>query len=423
MRSAIESVVGNHSIYNPRRQEFNTGQKVPFRVSPTPFYLSTEQKLGLQNLGHDIADYFKAVDEMYVKNFEGIRTILDKGKPQIFLTDQPSHYLFIKPDLIITPQGFSICEIETSPFGLALAEILNRAYQNQGFETMIADGTLPAQIQNSTPAEGSLIYSRKTQAYSGQMTFLADEVFSGNKRNWEAEEADNFKVTDQQNIYRGFYLGEYLTDPNIKFLLDRQIDNGNILIPSPTPHMEEKAILTLLYDKRYEGYLRKRLGDASFNHLRASIPPCWIVGQEKFFSPGMPKNITSSIDLARFSKSKRAFVLKESGFSENCSWKEGVHFLQRESAEKSLQLLHDAETDKSRLYIVQEFRKGENIPMQYETEDGNAQVPMTARVRLTPYFSVADDGQNGKLIAIKATGCENTDFIHATSTSINTAVN
>ena len=208
---------------------------------------------------------------------------------------QPEHIIdikekiaLLKPDLIITPQGFSICEIETSPFGLALAEILNRAYQNQGFETMIADGTLPAQIQNSTPAEGSLIYSRKTQAYSGQMTFLADEVFSGNKRNWEAEEADNFKVTDQQNIYRGFYLGEYLTDPNIKFLLDRQIDNGNILIPSPTPHMEEKAILTLLYDKRYEGYLRKRLGEHNSGRVRytKSRKPWKLLYQEEFFTRG-----------------------------------------------------------------------------------------------------------------------------------------
>lgn len=423
MRSAIEAAVGNHSIYKPRRQEFNTGQKVPFRVSPTPFYLSAEQKLELQHIGHDVADYFKAVDEMYIKDIGGIRTILDSGKPQIFLADQPSHYLFIKPDLIITPNGFSVCEIETSPFGLALAEILNRAYQSKGFETMIADGTLPSHIRNNTPTDGSLIYSKKTEAYLGQMTFLADEIFTGDGKNWKAELVDNYETNHQGSVYRGFYLGEYVTDPFIRSLLDRQIKSGNILIPSPTPHMEEKAILTLIYDRRYEGYLRKKLGDASFKHLRAIIPPSWIVGQEEFFSPGMPNNISSSIGLANLSKSKRTFVLKASGFSENSSWKEGVRFLQRESTERSLQLLHDAETDKSRLHVIQQFKKGLNIPMQYEGEDENAQTPMTARVRLTPYYSVAENGQNGELIAIKATGCENTDYIHATSISINTAVN
>lgn len=341
----------------------------------------------------------------------------------MFLANQPSHYLFVRPDLIITPNGFSICEIETSPFGLALAEILNKAYQREGFETLITDGLLPAQVKKHTPIEGNIFYSKKTQAYSGQMAFLADEVFSGNGRSWKAKALDHFLGSQQSNIYRGFYLGEYFTDPFIRSLLDNQINNKNVLIPSPTPHLEEKAILSLIYDRRYDQYLRKKLGDTAFKHLKEIIPPTWIVGQEQFFSPGMPNNISSSIGLANLSKSKRTFVLKTSGFSENSSWKEGVHFLQRESAEKTLQLLHDAESDKTGLYIIQEFRKGMDIPMEYELEDGKTEAPMSVRVRLTPYFSAVNDDKIGKLIAIKATGCENTDFIHASSTSINTAVN
>lgn len=423
MRSAIESVLGNHSIYTARRQEFDTGQKIPFRVSPVPFSLNKDQKNDIKNIGHDVVNYFHAVDEMYSNNMGGVRSILDTGKPQIFLGSEQSHYLFARPDLIITPDGFSICEIETSPFGLALAEILNKANRKEGFETMVSESTLPAQIQKNTPIEGNIIYSKKTQAYSGQMTFLADKTFSGFGRSWKAGIIDDSTNVQRSNIYRGFYLSEYLTDPSVKFLLDRQIIDKNSLIPSPTPHMEEKAILSLIYDKRFEEYLRKKLGDASIKHLKAVIPPTWIVGQEQFFSPGMPNNISSSIGLANLSKSKRAFVLKTSGFSENSSWKEGVHFLQRESAEKTLQLLHDAEQDKTGLHIIQEFRKGLNIPMQFESEDEKTEIPTSARIRLTPYFSVTDDSQDGNLIAIKATCCENTDYIHASSTSINTAVN
>lgn len=37
MRAALEAVVGNHSIYKARKSEFETGQKIPFRVSPIPF--------------------------------------------------------------------------------------------------------------------------------------------------------------------------------------------------------------------------------------------------------------------------------------------------------------------------------------------------------------------------------------------------
>lgn len=43
---------------------------------------------------------------------------------------------------------------------------------------------------------------------------------------------------------------------------------------------------------------------------------------------------------------------------------------------------------------------------------------MHARIRLTPYFSM----RNRELTAIKATGCENTNYIHASTGSINTAV-
>lgn len=423
MRSAIESVLGNHSIYIPRRQEFDTGQKIPFRVSPIPFSLNKDQKIDIKNIGHDVANYFHIVDEMYLNNMGGVRSILDTGKPQIFLGSEHSHYLFARPDLIITPNGFSICEIETSPFGLALAEILNKAYRKEGFETMVPEGALLAQIQKNTPVEGTIIYSKKAQAYSGQMTFLADETFSNIGRSWKAGMVDDFNGIQRSNIYRGFYLSEYLTDPSVRILLHRHIVDKNNLIPSPTPYLEEKAILSFIYDKRFEEYLRKQLGDSSVKHLKAIIPPTWIVGQEQFFSPGMPNNISSSLGLANLSKSKRAFVLKTSGFSENSSWKEGVHFLQRESAEKTLQLLHEAEADKTGLHIVQEFRKGANMPMNYESADEKTNIPMSARIRLTPYFSVSDDNQDGNLIAIKATGCENTDFIHASSTSINTAVN
>lgn len=71
MRSAIESVVGDHSIYTTRRQEFDTGQKIPFRVSPRPLSLTLGQKRDIQNIGYDITSYFQAVDEMYIDNMGG----------------------------------------------------------------------------------------------------------------------------------------------------------------------------------------------------------------------------------------------------------------------------------------------------------------------------------------------------------------
>lgn len=42
---------------------------------------------------------------------------------------------------------------------------------------------------------------------------------------------------------------------------------------------------------------------------------------------------------------------------------------------------------------------------------------MPVRTRITPYYNLP-----GELLTIKATGCEHTNYIHASSVSINTAV-
>ena len=186
MRDRIEQIIGNTEIYKTRKDEFKTANKVPFRVSPTPFILTPDQKKEVKNIGIDIVAYFKMINELYTTNNE-VREILDKGKPDLFLIQKPLKYLFIRPDIIITDEGFRICEIETSPFGLALAEVLNKAYSQEGFETMVTEDTLSKLVQAHTPSDGRIIFSGKTESFKGQMTFLAEQVFSGNNRNWTAE--------------------------------------------------------------------------------------------------------------------------------------------------------------------------------------------------------------------------------------------
>jgi hypothetical protein len=286
---------------------------------------------------------------------------------------------------------------------------------------MVADQTLPDLVQANTPTEGRIIYSSKTEAYAGQMTFLAEKVFSGDGRDWKAEKASKVFSNASESIYRGFYLNEYLEDPAVSSLLEGQISKAGFLIPSATPQMEEKAILSFLWDRRFEERLRKRLGESTFIHLRQVVPPTWIVGQERHFSPGMPANVSTSAGLAMLSRSKRAFVLKPSGFGGKGSWAEGVSFLHKKSAIEASHLLQEAKQDRVSLHIVQQFTKGKNVRMQYNDAESGELVPMSARVRLTPYFSMVS-GQEGDLVAIKATACENTDLIHGSSSSINTAV-
>lgn len=419
MRKIIESFLGGYELYKTRRKEFYTAEQVPFRVSPQPLELTNEQKTEIFELGEELTNYVEAVQELYEQEIE-VRKILNKGKPESLLFSKTPQYLFIRPDIIITETGFIVCEIETSVFGLGLAELLNKSYRSAGFDTLIENGVLSSYIKSLVPSLGILAYSNKTASFSGQVDFLANTVFSGEGFLWEAKHVDSIDLEQGQGIYRAFYQSEYLADPQVKSLMEKVHTKESFILPSLTPHIEEKAVLSFIWDMRWEEFFLKRLGKKSFEHLRKVIPPTWIVGEEKYFSSILPLGVTQSSDLASLSRSRRNFVLKSSGFSPNSSWAEGVYFLHKFSQEQAEKVLKLAENNTSTLFIVQEFRKGKNIQMTYEVEDKKI-IPMNARVRLTPYYSMMG-AEKGKLIAVKATGCENTDLIHASSTSINTAV-
>lgn len=179
-------------------------------------------------------------------------------------------------------------------------------------------------------------------------------------------------------------------------------------------------MMALLWDKRFEDYFADELGQSSVSHLRELIPPTWIIGQEESFALGLPGNVADSLGIAALSTSRRNYVLKPSGFHTQASWSEGVHLLHKKSRDKVLDVLQKATRDKDSLYVIQEFTKATEIPMKWDDIDGSRK-HMNARVRLTPYYGMVGE-MAGKLIAAKATGCENTDYIHAGSASINTAV-
>lgn len=420
MRETLEKLGGGYEWYKIRREEYQTGQKIPFRVSPFPLDLSPQETQELLRIGRDIAEFVDAADELYRTDGE-LKELLDRGKPDFLKAGRLAHYLFVRPDVIITQGGFSVCEIETSPFGLALAELLNRAYRFAGFDTLVSDDALTKFMVGHTPDRGIIVYSQNTASYAGQLQFLADRVLSGNGRKWGVELADDVLNKAPKGLYRGFYQYECLVDPCVDNVVQFCAGSQDIkVIPSLTPHIEEKALLALLWDKRWDKFLSSQLGFATVNHLREVVPPTWIIGQEQFFLPGLPEGIESSEGLASLSKSKRNFVLKKSGFGSGSSWAEGVSFLQEKSSIKAQEIIHAAASDSSCLYVIQEFRRGVERRMFYEG-DGASLTEMVVKVRVTPYFSMTKDS-HGKLIAIKATGCEKTNYIHASTGSINTAV-
>jgi hypothetical protein len=403
-----------YKFYEARRREYDNGNKsLNFRVSPEPLKLKKSENEDIINLGPIVVQFLKLTQDLYESD-ERVQSILNTGKPAELLNCQKPNYLFARPDFILTPEGLKICEIETSIFGLGVSHLLGQSYHDTGHETLHDQNSIRAYLDNRMEKVGNLIYSNKTQAYAGQLEYTANKIFSNGKdSNWSANHIDN--LNDQQTtVYRGFYLSESLNDLKVKSLIQNKIIDNNTA-PSITPQMEEKAILALIYDTRFEGFYRDNLGVVDFDKLREHIPPTWIVGQEKYFSKGMPNGINSSLELANQTVRNRQFILKSSGFSETASWAEGVHLLQDKSRIESQRLIQLAIDDKTCLYIVQQFDRGEKRICNYESEDGEK--TLDARWRITPYYRT----DTGELLTGWATGCEKTDSIHTTSTSINTS--
>lgn len=207
MRECLGDAAAGFSIYSARDPNYETGQAIPFRVSPEPLILSQKQQRQLVNIGEDTTAFMFAVDQLY-RTDERVKTLLDTGKPDLFKNTTPpsNSHLFIRPDIIITPKGFSICEIETSPFGLALAGILNTGYRLRGFETVVGEDALSQHVASNTSTTGDIVYSAKTASYAGQLGFLAAKVFSNKNRDWKAKHVDDVGVMSDDHMYRAFYL-------------------------------------------------------------------------------------------------------------------------------------------------------------------------------------------------------------------------
>ena len=417
LKERLKYETKGHSLYDVRRDEFKkkSNSEFSFRVSPTPFKLKKHQKEEMLLLGKAICDYMDACIDLY-KTDEDVREVLDRGKPEKYKNAINPKYLFLRPDLILTEDGFSICEIETSPFGLGLAEVLNRTYGCVGFDPIVTQNELGNYVKRHISSKGTIAYSEKVKAFRGQLDFLAQEVFSGDGNDWQSQNISNQTLKNDKQIYRAFYLSDEYKDDRVASFLQM----AQIYLPSSTPQFEEKALLAFIWDKRYIEYFKRTLGEAQFRLLRKSIPKTWILGQEEYVDGGLPEGKKDSLEVASLGKSKRKYVLKQSGFNSGSSWGEGVVFLHKIGQLNAIEKMKSALEDNQHLYIVQEFKSGRVVPMTY-LDDENIIQNMNAKIRLTPYFSFMGKSK-GKLIAVKVTGCENTEYIHAGTSSINTAV-
>ena len=110
-----------------------------WRIGTAPFLLTTEQLSFFQQLGPHLVAFYRALNRLYLESARGLQPrwiagYLDQGKPEAliaysrmkrFRADLPA---VIRPDVIPTPDGLVITELDSVPGGIGLTAALSRAY-------------------------------------------------------------------------------------------------------------------------------------------------------------------------------------------------------------------------------------------------------------------------------------------------------
>src|SRR5947209_15398195 len=205
-------------------------------LSPDPFPIDGAFERELEQLGHRLFVFQRACNQLYLLSVKGkqpewIARYLDAGKPpELIEYARQKQFrdalpLVIRPDLIVTDNGYIIAEIDSVPGGIGLTAWLNQTYS--AFDKQIvggADGMLEG-FQSVLPNGGDIVISQEASTYRPEMEWLAARLKDRQPDwEWRVVAAENYEARDSRAVYRIFELFDLPNIPKIDSLLHTNAD-------------------------------------------------------------------------------------------------------------------------------------------------------------------------------------------------------
>ena len=431
-----------------------------WQLSPAAWPVTPEQGEELAAIGTACLEFHQALETLYLRSAGGrnllrnktllapwVAEYLDRGKPAALIAharDPRNRGVLppvLRPDLLLTEDGFALTELDSVPGGIGLTAFLNRLYAGQagiigagdamisGFHAALA--ALRPDARNPLIA---LVVSDEAATYRPEMEWLAHQLQLQGKRVFCVKPEglfplENALFIDREGnpekvdvIYRFFELFDLPNIGPMQYILDAW-EQGEVAIAPPLrPFQEEKISLALFHHHLLQDFWAEHLGARTVKLLRRLIPHSWIMDPAPL-PPGAVldgpraagRHLNDWRDLAGATQKERELIIKISGYHEtawgarsvvlgsDCSreeWQAGV--------ENAIAL---APTN---LHVLQTYRKPMRITHPvYETPkeglpavlsaigpakvEGSAKagLPSVAsakegRLRLCPYFFVRD---------------------------------
>jgi hypothetical protein len=411
-------------------------------LSPDAFPIEKDFDRELEQLGHRLFVFQRACNQLYQLSVKGkqpawVARYLDAGKPveliefsrqKQFRDDLPR---VIRPDLVLTDEGYTIAEIDSVPGGIGLTGWLNQTYS--AFDKEIiggAEGMLDG-FQTVLPSGGDIVVSEESATYRPEMEWLAAQMEGrapsrpgtaqrpslqnaavagiadpGSKARsipagvsdpgyrWRVMSAENYEPEPGRDVYRFFELFDLPNIPNINKTLRAVAEEKIKITPPLKPYLEEKMWFALFWMQPLREFWRRELGEKYFLKLQEIIPYSWLLDPTPLPQHAViPRlEIQDWHEAGKFSQKDRDLLIKVSGFSPLGWGSRGISLGSDLPHAEWQKRIDDAlATFDSSPIIMQKFHKGRLFEHRYWDADSSELKTMKGRVRLCPYFFVEQD--------------------------------
>ncbi|HEY3931594.1 MAG TPA: hypothetical protein VGM58_04410 [Verrucomicrobiae bacterium] len=381
-----------------------------WRISPEPFPVGENLAKEIESLGRVLLQFYRAVNLLYRKSVEGkqpewISRWLDLGKPRelielqrspVFKNEMPR---VIRPDILLTENGFTITELDSVPGGIGLTAWLNQIYSKSEIRNPKSEiiGGTDGMIRGFESIFGDaervhIVVSEEAKTYKPEMEWMAGQVQSSRFKVQGLEFSD---FAEGDAVYRFFELFDLANVANAKRIFELAIEKKIKLTPPLKPIFEEKMLFALLWNRNLQNFWRQELGESFFARLKKIIPYTWLVDTTPLPPHGaIPElNLTDWQQLKSLSQKERELILKISGFSEKAWGARGV-FLGSDLSQADWSAAVDEAIlgfEKSP-FVLQRFEKPKLMAANYFDFEKTEVVPMKGRARLCPYYFVSGEG-------------------------------
>jgi hypothetical protein len=429
-----------------------------WQLSPEAWPLSPEQAAELEAIGAACLEFHQALETLYLRSVAGknllrnkpllapwVADYLDRGKPPELIAharDSRNRGAFppvLRPDLLLTDEGFVMTELDSVPGGIGLTAFLNRLYTgapaaSEPDEILGADDAMVKNFYAALAAMRAdarnpciaLVVSDEAATYRPEMQWLAHQLQLQGKRVYCLRPEDIFPLGSglcfdvEGNpekidvLYRFFELFDLANIRTAQFIFESWAAGEVAIAPPMRPFQEEKLTFALFHHHLLQDFWSETLSGRALKLLRRLIPPSWVMDAAPL-PPGAVldgprvggRPIADWRDLAAASQKERDLIIKISGFHET-AWGARSVVLGSDSSRDEWQagLTRAVELAPTNLHVLQAYKKPRRVRHRvYRTgENGDISVVETdGRLRLCPYYFVS--GGQARISGALATFC------------------